>query len=228
MKHLTITINGVLRNLEQQFENVYRKSFIRNESLVGMDENFVAVEETLSDDDYEKINQKIEEQITLPIDTPDLMNHFKFNSKEDFEKFLYEEYAIEIFARSDAYQKAFNYIFKIQWFGELTKSFDLTLVSDEKKQAVSPTYHFLAKNACRAKNTKFVDDLKSVWDFSDIVITDSPEVLDAKPKGKISIKINKLYNQWNKSDYAFDDLKTLSDKDFLINLFPQEQKTLQS
>ena len=228
MKKLTITVNGILRNLEYQFEAMYRKAFIKNDSLVGMDENFNAVEEELTDEDWEKIKKKEEDKITLPIDTFDLMNHFKFESKEEFEKFLYEDYNFQILAGAESYPKAFDHLFKIQWFGELTKEFEITIVSNEKGKAIPSTYHFLAKKACRAKNVKFVEDYKSVWDFSDIVITDLPEILDSKPEGKMTIKINKLYNQWSNADYVFDDLKELSDRETLDQMFPQKRVALHS
>jgi hypothetical protein len=218
MKRMSITVNGVLRNLEYQFELMYRKAFIKNDSLIGMDENFQPVEEELSDEDLGVLEKKAQEKIIFPIDTLDLFNHFKFDSRQEFENFLYDDYNFQILAGAESYPKAFDYLFKIQWFGELSKMFDITLVSNEKSKGIASTYHFLAKKACRVKNVKFIDDYKSIWDFSDIVITDLPEILDSKPEGKISIKINKPYNQWNHSDFVFDDLKEASDKDFLILL----------
>ena len=54
------------------------------------------------------------------------------------------------------------------------------------------------------RNIKFIDDNKDVWNFCDVVVTDLPEILDSKPEGKISIKINKLYNKSQNVTHTID------------------------
>ena len=220
MKHFAITLNGTLRDLESQFDRFYRKAFIRNDSLVGMDENFNAVEEELSESDWDALDRVEKEKITYPIDTTDLMNHYKFDSSFSFNNFINEDYNFQILGAASSYPKAFDYLLRIQGFGEANKLFDTTIVSKESGKSVTSTMHFLAKSASRARNIKFVDDYTNVWDNYDVIVTDLPEILDIKPEGKISIKINKLYNQWSASDYTFDSLLELTDKDFLLELFP--------
>ena len=219
MKTLGITIDGVLRDLENQFEKTYRKAFIHNESLVGMDENFNAIEEEQTDEYWDNLKKLEEENFTFPIDSADLTNHFKFESKEKFEQFLYEDYNFQILGAANAYPKSFDYLLRIQGFGESNKLFDTTLVSKENGKSITSTMHFLAKSASRIRNIKFIDNNADIWKSCDVVITDLPEILDSKPEGKISIRINKLYNQWSKADYSFDNLSEVNDKTLLSNLF---------
>ena len=217
MRILGVTINEVLRDYHGQFDKIYRKAFIKNDSLVGMNDNFEAYEEEV---DWDAINKIEKEKINLPIDTENLMNNYKFDTQFNFDKFVNEDYNFQILGTANSFPKAFDHLMRVQGFGEANKMFDTFLVSKENGKSVTSTMHFLSKSASRIRNIKFIDDNKDVWNFCDVVVTDLPEILDSKPEGKISIKINKLYNQWSKSDYTFDDLKELSEKDFLINLFP--------
>ena len=216
MKKFAITTNGVLRDLEFQFDKIYRKAFINNDSLVGMNDNFEAVEE---ETDWDRIERIEKENITLPVDTTDLMNHYKFDSKLDFDNFLNEDYNFQILGAAPAITKSFDYVLRIQGFGEANNLFETTIFSKEGGKSITSTLHFLAKSMCRSKNIKFLDDYKNIWDYCDVIVTDLPEILESKPEGKTSIKINKLYNQWSPSDYAFDSLAEVNDKEFLASLF---------
>ena len=224
MKVLGITINGVLRDFNYQFEKCYRKEFVKNDALIKMDDNFYAVEEEETEDEYQKILQLERELITVPIDTFDLMNHFRFEDKESFDKFLYQDYTFPIFGAAPSIPRAFDFLLRIQEIGEVNKMFEIVLISQEKSQAVTSTLHFLAKNGCRARNIKFVDNYSEAWNFCDVVVSDIPEIFESKTKNKTSIKINKLYNQWSDSDYSFESLAELNDKDLLVKLF--DYKTL--
>ena len=47
------------------------------------------------------------------------------------------------------------------------------------------------------------------WEFVDLMITDHPEILNSKPEGKKTIKIEKLFNQEINSDYTIRTVKEL-------------------
>ena len=136
-----------------------------------MDDNFYAVEEEETEDEFQKIAQLERERITLPIDTFDLMNHFVFDDKEAFDKFLYQDYTFPIFGGAPSIPRAFDFLLRIQEIGEVNKMFEVVLISQEKSQAVTSTLHFLAKNGCRARNIKFIDNYSDVWNFCDVVVS---------------------------------------------------------
>jgi hypothetical protein len=219
MKVLGITINGVLRDFNSQFEKYYRKEFIKNESLVGMDDNFYAVEEEENNEELNRIRELEQRLITLPVDTFDLMNHFHFEDKEAFDKFLFQDYTFPIFGAATSIPRAFDFLLRIQSIGEVNNMFEIVIISTEKTQAVTSTLHFLAKNGCRARNIKFIDNYSEAWNYCDVIVSDTPEVFESKPEGKTSIKMNTLYNQWSDSDYSFETLSELNDKDLLVKLF---------
>lgn len=218
MKTLGITINGVLRDFNFQFEKLYRKTFIKNESLVGMDDNFFAVEEEESQEEYEKIKNLERELINTPVDTADLLNHFKFDDVESFNKFL-EDYTFPIYGAAPATPKSFDTLLKIQQISEASKYFEVVLISTEKSQAISSTLHFLAKNGARIKNIKFVDRYSEVWKHCDIVLSETPEVFETKPEGKLSVKLETLYNTYSQSDYSIKNLSDFVEIEFLKEVF---------
>jgi hypothetical protein len=87
MKKLGISIDGVIRNYLDAFDKQYRKHFIYNESIVEMSDEFQYKEPTEQDleDRTKKIEEKAKELISLPVDSPDLLNHYQFNEIKEFE-----------------------------------------------------------------------------------------------------------------------------------------------
>jgi hypothetical protein len=45
------------------------------------------------------------------------------------------------------------------------------------------------------------------WENIDILITANPEALNAKPTGKISVKVNASYNKDVAADYTIDSIE---------------------
>ena len=90
-----ISIDGVLRNLIQKFrihyEDYYLNSEVVETNQVDIDESEEVKKENLPQFEY---------GINEPVRNDDLMKYFKFQTKEEFESFLYFEYALEIFGHS--------------------------------------------------------------------------------------------------------------------------------
>jgi hypothetical protein len=219
-KVLAINIDGVLRDLHTQFDYWYRRVFIKNDSLVEMDSNFNYVESKEdSKTELEKVQKQIDEKITFPLDTFDLLNHYFFETREEFNDFLYSNYSFQIYGSANAYPKSMDSINFLQIFGESTDLFEVVLYAKCKDNSIASTYHFLAKQACKIKNIKFVEEHSEVWNFADVTISDSPEVFETKPKDKKSIKINHLYNTYSESDYSFESINEMKNQEFIKSLF---------
>ena len=107
----------------------------------------------------------------------------------------------------------------IQSFGIANNLFDVLLISKGKDQAVMSTYHFLAKNGCKIKNIKFVDEYVEKWNYCDVLIDDCPIIFENKPSNKISLKINHMYNVWSEADYSFNSIAEVNNNDFLYKIF---------
>src|ERR1035437_5213661 len=177
MKTLGINIDGVLRSHLDQFDKQYRKAYIANENPVEMTDDFKFKE--LTTEEYEvrdeNIKSEIQKRIFLPVDTLDLLNHYKFSEsidldgetklspKQSLEKFMYETYPFQIFGQAEEFEKASATINRIQNFGEKNKLFDVILLSTLKSQAIAATYYFLFKVHTRVKNVKFLEEDYLKW-----------------------------------------------------------------
>ena len=219
-KVLAISIDGVTRDFYNQFDTWYRKAFIVNDSIVEMDDNFRYLESKKPDEESVLALQKvIDEKINLPLDTFDLLNHYEFESREDLENFIYRDYSFQIFASANSFPKSMDSINFLQIFGDETEIFDVVLFAKCKETSISSTYHFLAKNACKIRNVKFINEYEDIWKHSDVVISDCPEIFETKPKNKKSIKINHMYNYYSDSDFSFDSISDIKDENFIKKLF---------
>lgn len=173
-----ISIDGVLRNTIQKFDYHYVDSYINSEFE---DEN----------------KNEFEYGITKPIQNDNLLNSYKFQSQEEFEYFLFQEFPIEIFGHAGiSYSTTFSELHKIIYENS---GHTFTLVGlDEFSKAKPATLFFLSKNAYMGNNIKFIksDDIINMWDKCDMWITDSKKIIDLCPDNKITIKFNTIYNQY--------------------------------
>ncbi len=220
MKIIGINIDGVLRDKFNQFDKLYRKKYIKNESLVSTDATlrYIALEEDINDEaESARLQSLISERITYPINTYDLKNHYKFDEKFSYENFV-NDHIFELYGSAPSYPKAMDKINRFQKIGEAyNKAYEIVLISTEDDAAIQATYHFLSKNSCRIKKVIFESDINRSWDYCDLIITDNPLVIESAPENKKSVKIKWDYNQFDKSDYEFSYLAEMEDE-FIINL----------
>ena len=148
-----------------------------------------------------------------------MLNHYQFENREELEKFMYINYSFQIFASANSFPKSMDSINFLQIFGDTTGLFDVVLFAKCKETSISSTYHFLAKNACKIRNVKFIEEYEDIWKDSDVVITDCPEVLETKPKNKKSIKMNHMYNSYSDANYSFDSILEIKDENFIKEIF---------
>jgi hypothetical protein len=135
------------------------------------------------------------------------------------EKFMYEKYPFKIFGDSEEFQNATSYFNQIQAFGLKNNLFETVLFSDLKANAIPANFYFMHKVGCRARNFRVVSDNLEKWNYCDVLVDVIPEVFQNKPEGKISIKIDTLYNQWDETDYTIKSLKELNNEVLLKKLF---------
>lgn len=228
---LGISLDGVLRDFNSQFDKTYRKFFIKNDSLVQANDDFTQIIVTDEDENQvteeqsaglKELDRQINEKINLPVDSYDLLNHYSFESKEEYEKF-FQEYAFELFGTSGQFPRAFDTANRLQNFGKATNMFEVILLIKGTDKIVSSTYHFLAKCGCKTENVRFVENHIDKWNYCDVLIDDAPESFESKPQGKKSIKISHLYNSYNDADYSFDNASDLYNEMFWLKIFRPEK-----
>jgi hypothetical protein len=142
-----------------------------------------------------------------PVDSFDLINHFKFKTIDEMNKFLYLEASLEIFGHADQLHE--NLMNQFNMFLMDTKDeeeHEIIITSKEVAKSIPSTYFFLSKLGCRAEQINFVQNYEDIWDNVDLLITANPRALETKPNDKISIKINSSYNKESKSDFELDSI----------------------
>lgn len=174
-----ISINEVLRDTLSQMDYTYSKYISGEDS-------------TVTKDDIVSFN---------------LEEHFKFDSKKDLNRFLYDEASLEIFGHAD--QMYDNLMTKFNMFLvdiEEEEEHTIELVSREFLKSIPSTFFFLSKLGCRATNIRFVKQNDEEWGDVDVLITANPVALENKPNDKISVKIKAPYNQNVAADYELESI----------------------
>ena len=175
--NISISINGVLRNLLSRIKYV-----------------------------YEKYTSKEIGEIT----DLDLSKFLDFNSEEELLEFIYVECPMEIFGHGGDNNKNIFNIFN-RYYQENKLLNNIRLVSDEIEKARPATMFFLAKNGVVSDELRFynINQIKGLWEDTDLFITSDPEILKNKPNRGKTIKIETEYNKDIDSDYvinSFDEV----------------------
>lgn len=191
-----VTIDGVLRDLLGQIENTHTKYFLKeDEEPIKVNDYdlekwvfFPNEESTQGELDFDP-NFNEEEFLESEKET----ELIKVTKKVTLEEFLYEKCTVEIFGYADEVVSS-----AVETLNQLileNPKYEFILISREGGLAIPSTLFFLAKTKSICSDIKFVTDYSKVWDYVDVVITDHPKILDTKPLNKLSIVIDKEYNQ---------------------------------
>lgn len=171
-----ISIDGVIRNTIQKFDYHYNDAYLNSE--------------------FENENN-FEYGITEPIYNNNLLNSYKFQSKEEFEFFLFIEYPIEIFGHAGlSYSTTFTELNRLIYDNP---EHNFTLVGcDELGKAKPASLFFLSKNGFLGNNIKFIksEDIEKNWSDCDVWITDNEMIINSCPENKEVIKFKTSYNQY--------------------------------
>lgn len=170
-----ISIDGVLRNRVQKMVFHYTNDYVLSEP--SEEDNF-------------------EYSLVEPIKNDDLLSSFKFQSKEQYDYFLYIEYVLEIFGHAGLSHE--NCFTELNKFILENSGNTVTIVGlNELGRAKPATLFFLSKNGFMGNNIKFIksSDIDKEWEKCDIWITDEKEIIDKCPNNKKVYKFNTIYNQ---------------------------------
>lgn len=145
----------------------------------------------------------------LDFSTNDYQEIFNFKTKGDWQKFLYSDYAYEIFGEAPVTTKGVDKEFNL-WLIEMQdidEEFEIMLANPfEFNASIGFTCFFLSKIASRVRELYFPLDSSEIWNKCDVLVTADPKLIEEKPEGKICVKINMPYNKDLEADYSFDSL----------------------
>lgn len=149
----------------------------------------------------------------------DLVRYFKFQSKEEMYNLFYKEASLEIFGHPD--QMHDNIMGKLNMFYmdllDDEEDVEFVIMTREVGRAVPATMFFLSKTECEIPNIKFFKQYEDMWKHADVIISATPDVLESKPEGKVSVKVKASYNSDTKSDYTIESLFDLMKDEDLKN-----------
>ena len=216
MKRLGIDINEVLRFMSAKFYECYMKEF----GFDGIPENpyvfdFFSAYKWSGTTESIKYLKEIEDMVDdiNPIYyQPDQFGNapadyllfnkkekIKLSPKEVFNRFLYQDYILEIFAGSSLMYKGFDLQFK-NFYLHFKDKFEIVIISKENFFSIPLTLSFLALLRSNVSKYVFTETYEDAWNNCDILITANPELLTNIPEGKLVIKILKPFNAKIKAD----------------------------
>lgn len=189
-----IDLNDVLRDFTMNFAKYYKQ---------GYDHTF----------DYDEFE----------LWTNNIQALFPFKTQGAYEKFVYEDYAYELFGACPACELQLSSAFN-DWVTNIIPNIDietpieLVMVSPfEYGLSIASTYFFLSKIGCRVRKVIMPMDSSEIWNTCDVLITANPDLLATKPDKKISVKIDTDYNEKAKSDFSYSSMKKFVESEDNVN-----------
>jgi hypothetical protein len=186
-----VSIDGVLRNTVQKFDYHYKDYFLNTEST-----------------EEETFEYSVK---TKPVSFQKIINSYSFQSIDEFNKFLYFDFPIEIFGHGGlSYNQAATDLNKL-----IVEHPDcrFTLVGlNEKGKAKSASLFFISKNGIMMDQIIFSNNsqIDNLWKKCDVWITEDFDVIYKCPKNKKVIKFNTYYNNHYKIQLEISKLSEIN------------------
>jgi hypothetical protein len=186
-----VSIDGVLRNTVQKFDYHYKDYFLNTEST-----------------EEETFEYSVK---TKPVSFQKIINSYSFQSIDEFNKFLYFDFPIEIFGHGGlSYNQAATDLNKL-----IVENPDcrFTLVGlNEKGKAKSASLFFISKNGIMMDQIIFSNNsqIDNLWKKCDVWITEDFDVITKCPKNKKVIKFNTYYNNHYKIQLEISKLSEIN------------------
>ena len=154
---------------------------------------------------------------------------FPFKTREAYERFTYWDYAFELYGKCPVCEKGLETAFNM-WVDKTLPNIDVEespeviIVSPmEGGATISATYFFLSKLGVKVREVYFPKDSLTIWDKCDVLVTANPKLLEAKPNGKISIRIAKQYNEDCSADITYKTFcRFLEDNEIIEKIVKKE------
>jgi len=202
---IAIDLNDVVRDIFTKSIFIYEKYYIENDESEQKISEYN--EETEEWENKEENNSSFKYELNLPIDSTNLINHFKFPTEDDLYNFFYIDFPMQIFGHSSSTSaNTFNIINDL--YINYRDDHDLTIISDEMGKSKPATLFFLSKYGCLFENISFYSNMTvdKIIDEFDIILTANPNILQNSKQKTIIVKYNTEYNKDFDSDYEISSL----------------------
>lgn len=158
---------------------------------------------------YEEGEEEFKYEIIKPITSYNFSDHFKFPSEGEYINFMYMDFPMNICGHAPSISaNTFNILSTIQKT-TLKKKDKLSIIAKAIAKQKPATLFFLSKYGTEVDEVVFYNkkNLKKMWNKFDVIVTANPDLLECKPKNKISIKVESSYNTDSVSDYTINNLE---------------------
>jgi len=211
-----VSVNGVLRDFFGRIEKIHTKYFNPEDGKEVQVKDY-DLEKWLWFPQEESVKNEIEfnpgfneKEFLLSESTTQEVQEVQ-DDEITVEDFIYDKCCLEIFGYADevidgAVQSINDLELHLKMIG---KEHNMIITSREAGRSVPATLFFLSKTGCMIQDIKFTMGTADCWKYVDVMITDHPEILFPKPSNKITIKIEKPYNENIDSDYTVRSVKEL-------------------
>ena len=183
---LAIDINDVYRDFSYQFMQCYKR---------WVDETCEIEEEDITSFNLDEV--------------------FPFDTRDDYLNFRYQDYAYELYGRSECIDQFVRGNINM-WTETTLQNLDEDKVPEimlfsafEYNTTIQATYAFLASNPLKIRELYMPISSFDIFEKCDVLITANPELIENAPEGKIVIKIEKPYNKDVECKYSFKDINEL-------------------
>jgi hypothetical protein len=209
-----INIDGVLRNTIQKFDYHYKDFYL--------DRDEVITPTFINDNGEEEKTDYVpfEYDIKGTVKNDSLCKYYQFQSVEEYQNFLYIDFAVEIFGHGGISYP--NAISDLNNLIREYKNHNITLVDvDCLGRAKPASLFFLSRNGSLANNVKFIlsENINEAWKNCDIWITDNKDIIDNCPENKIAIKFKTDYNDFFSH---CNEINNLKNNDKLWEIFSEK------
>jgi hypothetical protein len=199
-----IEINGVLRDTIGKFTQLYEKHMIEEK-----DSDSKTFDIDMSGNTEELVSaEEFEYKILGDVTSLDLMEHFRFNDENELYSFMYEDFVMQIFGHAGSTETfTFNDLNEI--YLKYRDNNEMMILSDEMGRSKPASLFFLSKFGCLLEKIKFYSNstINSMWNEIDVLLTSNPTLLLEKPKDKIVVKFNTIYNKNVNCEHEISSLK---------------------
>jgi hypothetical protein len=205
-----VEINGVLRDTIGKFTQLYEKHMIGELDEESTDKTFNL--DSSGNTEEIIVSDFFRYEIKNDVTSLDLMEHFSFQSKEEFFTFMYEEFAMGIFGHASSTEMtSFNYL--NDFYTKNRNEHDIYIISDEIGKSKPATLFFLSKFGCLIENITFYSEQTKdkVLNQFDLIVTSNPDILINYKNTCKLIKFETVYNNKIESTITINSLKELDD-----------------
>lgn len=135
-------------------------------------------------------------KINHDVVTGNIMEKMTFQSEDEMNYFLYCDVPMEVFGLASVTYN--NVALDLIKYIQQHPDDKICLISKEYSKSIPATLFFLSKTGCVCNNIIFYqkdNEIQKLWNECDIWITDEPAILNAKPENKVSIKVQRDFNE---------------------------------